>query len=286
MHEPEIVLNAFFETDEELPESVMPGPGTLDHPAASWMAPGPREVLATVPDMGSIAARLHGHGNLGEVIPFVQAQMLGGVRGGAWPVYGHAIQRLRRRFHVVTVGGGHHDGQRDAPLIGQGMPFRAALPPIRRIGACFRPPNGAFTITLSSDCQRHPMPRSSSYRVSRRAQSRSKTPASTHAWKRRWQVEPEPYSRGSAFHWQPVRSTYSTPSSTWRKGTIGRPGVPGGFVGGKSGWSSAQKSSGIRQIVRSECFVLFSVIGIGDLCYDEGAITDHREYTTSTRVLG
>ena len=35
----------------------------------------------------------------------------------------------------------------------------------------------------------------------------SKIPVWTQAWNRRWQVEPDPYSRGRAFHWQPVRRT-------------------------------------------------------------------------------
>jgi hypothetical protein len=74
-------------------------------------------------------------------------------------------------------------------------------------------------------------------------------PSSTHSWKRRWQVEPEPNPFGTAFHWQPVRSTCRMPSSTLRKGTIGRPGVPAGFSGGKCGRHSAHRSSGMRQMV-------------------------------------
>lgn len=97
------------------------------------------------------------------------------------------------------------------------------------------PPKGALTVTLSSDCQRHWMLRNSWYRVSSLAHSCSKAPAWTHSWKRRWHVEPGSYSRGKAFHWQPVRRTNSTPSMTWRKGTTGRPGVPGGFFGREQG---------------------------------------------------
>lgn len=163
---------------------------------------------------------------------------------------GEAVQRGRRRFHVMGVGAGHRDGQRGAALVGQRVALRAKLAAIRRIGACLGPPNGALTMTLSSDCQRHWIPRNSSYRVSNLAHSRSKIPACIHAWKRRWHVEPDPYSRGRAFHWQPVRSTYRIPSTTWRKGTTGRPGVLGGFSGGRSSWSSTQRSSGMRQIVQ------------------------------------
>ena len=286
MQESEIVLDAFLEANKELSEPIVPGSGTLDDPAASRVASGPRQILTSVPHMRRVATRLHRRCNLGEIVPFVHAQMLRCIRGGTWPTNGYAIQGRRRGFHVVTVGRGHYDGQRDAALVGQRVPLRAALAAVRRIGACFSPPNGALTMTLSSDCQRQPMPRSSSYSMSRRAQSRLKIPAATHAWKQRWHVEPEPYSRGSAFHWQPVRRTYRTPSSTWRKGTTGRPGVPGGFSGGKRGWSSAHNSSGIRQIVRSRCFERFRLDDIGDLCDDEGAISGHRECIISGRVLG
>ena len=100
----------------------------------------------------------------------------------------------------------------------------------------------------------------------------------THAWKRRWQVDPDPYSRGNAFHWQPVRSTYKMPSMTWRKGTTGRPLVPRGFSGGRSGWSWAQRSSGMRQIVRNRRF--------DRCCCDEGVIDSHAKYTRSPEKEG
>lgn len=133
----------------------------------------------------------------------------------------------------------------------------------------FAPPNGALTMALSSDCQRHWIPRRSSYRVNSLPQSRWKMPAWTHSWMRRWQVDPDPYSRGRAFHWQPVRSTYRMPSMTWRKGTTGRPLVPGGFSGGKSGWNWAQRSSRIRQIVPNRRFDRCRVAICVDLCCDE-----------------
>jgi hypothetical protein len=74
-------------------------------------------------------------------------------------------------------------------------------------------------------------------------------PCRVHSWKRACTVEPEPNSRGIAFHWQPVRSTWRIPSSTRRNGTAGRPRVPGGFSGGSSARQSAQRASGMRQIV-------------------------------------
>src|SRR3989337_2138160 len=64
------------------------------------------------------------------------------------------------------------------------------------------------------------------------------------------------------------------PSITVRKGTTGRPLVPGGFSGGRRGWIRDQRSSGMRQIVRRRRFV-----DMDDLCWDEGVFDCHGELT-------
>ncbi len=198
------------------------------------MTPAPQRTFAAMAEVECIMPLPNSRLDLRIVVPLVQTQLLGILKRRSGAPDGEAVQRGRRRPHVMGISTGHHDGQRGAALIGQRVALRAELAAIRRIGACMRPPNGALTMALSNDCQRHWMPRSSSYRVSSLVHSRSKMPASTHAWKRRWQVDPDPYSWGKAFHWQPVRRTYRMPSMTRRKGTTGRPGVPGGFSGGRS----------------------------------------------------
>lgn len=95
------------------------------------------------------------------------------------------------------------------------------------------------------------MPYAASSRSSWSRHSRVQVPSPTHSWKRRWHVDPEPNSRGTAFHWQPVRSTCRMPSGTVRNGATGRPGVPGGSSGGSSGRSAAHRPSGMRQTVGS-----------------------------------
>src|SRR5262249_29599149 len=123
-----------------------------------------------------------------------------GARSSAGVAGRRGCPRWPSPLHVMTVCASYHDGQRGATLVGQRMALRAKLAAIGRIGACCRPPKGALAMTRSSDCQRHWMPRSSSYRVSSLAHNRSKTPAWTYAWNRRWHVEPDPYSLGKAFH--------------------------------------------------------------------------------------
>jgi len=71
------------------------------------------------------------------------------------------------------------------------------------------------------------MPSISSYSASPAAQSASKKPAASHSRKRLWMALALPKrSLGNAFHWQPVRSTYTMASNTWRAGFGGRP-APG-----------------------------------------------------------
>ncbi len=198
MYQAEVVFHRFLEAGEEFPEPIVPRASTFHDPAACRMAT-PRDAFAATADVGDVAPVPDRGLDLGEVIPFVQTQVLWPLRRGAGALHDESVQRRRRR-HVVAVGTGHQNRQRDSPLIGQGVTFRAQLAAVRRIGACLRPPKGALTITLSGDCQRHWMPRRSLYRVSSVAHNRWKTPARTHSWNRRWQVEPDPYSRGRAFH--------------------------------------------------------------------------------------
>jgi hypothetical protein len=75
------------------------------------------------------------------------------------------------------------------------------------------------------------MPWRSSYSCKHSRHNSWNTPERTHAWKWRWAEDPELYSRGIIFHWQPVRSTYSTPLKIVRCGLGRRPPL------GPMGWS-------------------------------------------------
>lgn len=76
-------------------------------------------------------------------------------------------------------------------------------------------------------CQRHAMPSIWSYSASPAFQIAWNTPAFSHSRNRLWTALALPNrSLGKAFHWQPVRSTYTTASNTCRAGLGGRP-APG-----------------------------------------------------------
>jgi hypothetical protein len=141
------------------------------------------------------------------VVSFVEAEVLWSPRRRLRPTGGYAIQGSDSCFHIMHVGFRDQNGKRGASLICEDMSLRAKLCPIRRIRTRGFPPKGAFTVRLSSDCHSHRMPLNSSYRSRSFTHSFWKTPFLTHSWNRLWHVEPEPYSAGNAFHWQPVRST-------------------------------------------------------------------------------
>jgi hypothetical protein len=76
-------------------------------------------------------------------------------------------------------------------------------------------------------CQRHAMPSIWSYSASPAFQIAWNTPAFSQSRNRLWTALALPNrSLGKAFHWQPVRSTYTTASNTCRAGLGGRP-APG-----------------------------------------------------------
>lgn len=129
------------------------------------------------------------------------------------------------------------------------LPLSVGLGPISHF-----PPKGAFTDTLSSDCQVHWIPTTPpSYTFSSLVHNFGNTLDVDHCWNRLWQVDPEPYSFGSSssiFHWHPVLNTYKIPSSTFLNDTTGRPIVLFGFSEGSIiNLISFHNGSGILLIV-------------------------------------
>src|SRR5215208_1169010 len=84
------------------------------------------------------------------------------------------------------------------------MSFCAQFAPVNRIMPGHRTPKGGFIDMLSMYCQFQLIPFLSSYIFSRLIYILLKTFSSTHFRNRPWQVEPEPSSPGSIFHWHPV----------------------------------------------------------------------------------
>jgi len=86
--------------------------------------------------------------------------------------------------------------------------------------------SGAFTIAPSMLCHAHAMPSNSSYSAKPRRHIFTKTPSRFHS-RKYWCTELAlPYSLGNAFHWQPVRRTY-TIAANMRRDAIGFRPPPG-----------------------------------------------------------
>jgi len=118
MHQPSVVFHPLLEADEEFPEPVMPGAGAFNDPATRRMPLTSRDALTAMADMGDIMPFPHGRLDLREVVPFVETQVLRVLSRRPGRPDSEAVQRGRRRFHIMAVGTGHHDGVRGAALIG------------------------------------------------------------------------------------------------------------------------------------------------------------------------
>lgn len=88
--------------------------------------------------------------------------------------------------------------------------------------------SGAFINAPSILCQDHAMPPIPSYSAKPFRQSLANTPMRFHSKKYWWiELEDPKYAAGTAFHWHPVRNTYTMPARTRRGASGFRP--PPGF---------------------------------------------------------
>ena len=241
-----VVLGMNFVANLEPTEQVVPTVGTLHNPpvgSPAGMLAG-RWLLAAVRDVRDVAAPSDHAADVEVVIALVQAEVLLDLPGRR-PGNHAAVEHLSQLGLVMIIGSRQRRIQRDALPVGLDVAFRAQLGPVRRVLAdTIAPPTGAEIVAESTVCHCQSMPLRSSYSFKHRRHSSWNTPERTHAWKWRWADEPEPYSRGIIFHWQPVRNTYRMPLKTIRCSFGRRP--PFGPIGwsGISGVRTAQNSSG------------------------------------------
>ena len=174
-------------------------------------------------NMGDVTSPLRRESDVVIVIRLIGAQMLLDVsRRG--PGDDERVQGRPETHLIMDVGSRQSYPKRDSLAIDDEVTFRAELTSIGRVFARFIPPfTGAETVTLSSDCHFQSMPLQRSYSSRQSLQSLAKIPALVHFWKCSWAAEPEPYSRGNIFHWQPVLKTYRIPLKIVRWGVGGRP---------------------------------------------------------------
>ncbi len=194
-------------------------------------------------DVGDVTSPLCRESDVVIVITLIGAQMLLDVsRRG--PGDDERVKRRAETLLVMDVGSRERYSQGDSPTIDDEVAFCAELTAIGRVFARFIPPfTGAETVTLSCDCHFQSMPLQWSYSSKQSFQSLEKIPALVHFWKCSWAAEPEPYSRGSIFHWHPVLRTYRIPLKIVRWAVGGRPPLGERTCLGKRGSTLAQNSS-------------------------------------------
>jgi hypothetical protein len=244
MDEGEIVAGMNFIANLQAAEKVMPTVRPLDHPAVSFLPSPPRgRCNAAIGNVGNVTSPLCRESDVLKVITLIAAQMLLDVSRRS-PVDDERVQRRPETSLIMDVGSRESYPKRDSLAIDNEVTFRAELSSIGRVFARFIPPfTGAETVTLSSDCHSQSMPLQRSYSSKQSLQSLENPPALVHFWKCSWAAEPEPYSRGSIFHWHPVLRTYKIPLKIVRWGVGGRPPLGERACLGKMGSTLAQNSS-------------------------------------------
>ena len=222
----------------------MPTVRALDHPAVSFLPKFLGKLgHSKIGDVRDVTSPLRREPNIVVVITFIGAQMLcDDARRG--PRDDHRIQRRSELGLIVVVGSREDYPKRDSLTVDDEVAFSAEQTTIGRVFARFiHAFTGAETVTLSSDCHFQSVPLRSSYSSRQSLQSLEKIPALVHFWRCSWAADPEPYSRGSIFHWHPVLNTYKTPLKTVRWDVGGRPPLGERGSSCTRGWTLAQNSS-------------------------------------------
>lgn len=132
------------------------------------------------------------------------------------PAVSHRVCGLRSRLTTA----GFHARRQEGFALSHFFPRSVGFAPTDSWAS------GAFTIAPSMLCHDHAMPSMSSYSTKPKRHIDKNTPRHFHSRKYLWTELALPYSLGNAFHWQPVRRTYTIPSNTFL-GSIGLRPPPG-----------------------------------------------------------
>lgn len=159
VNEGEMVGGLALVSDEERPEAVVPAVGSLDHPAPRLL-PANRSSerrFAATTDVAADAPLAQVAFGLRIVVALVEAEVL----GTPWTsrrAEHHRIERLADHIEVGDVRSRQHDGQGNAPAVGQDVALGAEFPAITGTRARVLPPFGAFTMTPSREHQARSAP--------------------------------------------------------------------------------------------------------------------------------
>jgi uncharacterized membrane protein YgcG len=236
-------------TDGEAAEAGQPGQRSLDDPA---VAAEPFAALDAAPsDPGRDAAGSALAPATAMIVSFVGVQLVGPAPWATTTAGAHAWHRIERggqHAAVVAVGPRERQAERRAPGVHDEVTLRARLAPVRQVRARRGAPFFVDKLALSTAARDQSSASASCSCSSITRWSAAQTPAACHVPSRRQLVLPlQPTSeRGRCFHCMPVRRTKMMPASAARSEARGHP--PFGFSGsgGRSGSTTAHRSSGTR----------------------------------------
>lgn len=232
-------------TDAEAAEAVQPGDGSLDDPSANAEAGSMRDTTAG--DHRFDALRPDQSSVLVLVVASIPEEDVGAPsRSSDQARDGRNLLEQRHQLgDVVAVSAGQQHRERDALPVDEDVVLAARPGAVDRAGPAFGPRRAARTWLESITARDQSSCLAARNFVSSTAWSRSHTPASFHAARRRQHVipDPKPSSCGRYSHWMPVCSTNRIPHSACRSGTLGRPATSFGPGSGSNGSISAHSSS-------------------------------------------
>ena len=201
----------FLVAHEQLAEAVEPAMADVDDPASCLLgriAPLDVGFGTSTNDVRDVAVALDGAKVLGSTVARVGAQMF---VSPIWRILApddDGCEHVVKPHAVMDVGPCHDERQRDATGVHQQVALASFFPRSVGLGPTASCASGAFIIAPSMLCQRQAMPCIWSYSAKPAFQRASKNPAASHSRNRLWMALALPKrSLGSAFHWQPVRST-------------------------------------------------------------------------------
>ena len=151
-----------FVTNFQSAKQVLPAVAALDDPAASLETRVPLSfffLLAAGLDVRDVPAPRGRAADFRIIVTLVVAQMLVGPFLRRRSRDDQSVQCVIELLHVVPIGAGERDGQRDAVGVGERVSLGAQFAAIRRVRAGLIPPlTGADTVALSIDWNRQSRP--------------------------------------------------------------------------------------------------------------------------------
>ncbi len=151
--------------DEQSAESVQPGVGALDHPAAGAEVGVVLDCFLLFAARTDVRVEVEFVGervNLGVVVTLVQAEARARALLGVRSLDQDAFERRAEELEVVDVGAGDLEPDREATAVADDGSLRPFFALSVGLGPVAAPPSGALPIAPSQDSHSHSIPCSSS----------------------------------------------------------------------------------------------------------------------------